>query len=166
MNQAHFHLMVNHFPVILSIVGVLVLLAGFVLKTETTKRVGYVLLVASSLFSLAAMQSGEGAEDVVERAQVAEERFIEPHEEVAEVFAVLSYVLGGISLIGFWASWTKKAFANVILIAAVLLGGVTIFFAQQVGTTGGEIRHTEIRAGATSDPAQPSSSEAYEDDHD
>lgn len=165
MNPAHFHLVVNHFPIILSLVGVVLLLVGLLMKTEATKRVGYALLVASALFSVVAMQSGEGAEHVVEGAQIVDERFIEPHEEAAEVFAVLSYVLGALSLIGFWASWTKKSFANAILIAAVLVGGVTIFFAQQVGTTGGEIRHTEIRAGATS-PASSYTDESHEGDPD
>lgn len=166
MNQAHFHLVVNHFPIILSIAGVLTLLVGLLVKSEVTKRVGYVFLVVSALFSVVAMQSGEGAEHVVENARIADERIIEPHEEAAEVFAVMSYVLGGLSLIGLWATWTKKSFANVILVATLLVGGVTVFFAQKTGTTGGEIRHTEIRSGSAGAAAPAYSNDRHEEHRD
>ena len=39
--------------------------------------------------------------------------------------------------------------ATLVSYAAVVVAVVGVFFAQQTGTTGGEIRHTEIRANAT-----------------
>ena len=54
MNDAHLHLIFNHLPIVIPIVGLLVLLAGFVLKSDVVKRValGIFVLMAygSTLF--------------------------------------------------------------------------------------------------------------------
>jgi hypothetical protein len=39
--------------------------------------------------------------------------------------------------------------ATLVSYTAVVVAAVGVFFAQQTGTTGGEIRHTEIRTNAT-----------------
>jgi|GEM_PF-80895 len=98
-----------------------------------------------SSVSILAMTSGEEAEEVVEKLAGVSETYIESHEEAAETFALLSYILGGISLFGLWASFTKKSFANIVSIVTIIFALITLFFAQKTGTTGGEIRHTEIR---------------------
>lgn len=98
-----------------------------------------------SSISILAMTSGEEAEEVVEKLAGVSETYIESHEEAAETFALLSYILGGISLFGLWASFTKKSFANIVSIVTIIFALITLFFAQRTGTTGGEIRHSEIR---------------------
>ncbi len=93
------------------------------------------------------MSSGEGAEEVVENIAGVTENYIKTHEEAAETFALLSYVLGGISLVGLWASFKQKTFSSILTLSTLTLSFVVLFFAKQTGTTGGEIRHTEIRTG-------------------
>lgn len=39
MNEAHFHLVVNHLPIIFPIVGVIVWLTGFFSKSEAVKHI-------------------------------------------------------------------------------------------------------------------------------
>jgi uncharacterized membrane protein len=155
MNGAHFHLVVNHFPVILPIIGVIILLVGFFIKSEVVKRTAYLLFVFGAIFSIFAMNSGEEAEEVIENMAGVSETFVETHEEAAEIFSILSYVLGGISLIGFWASFTKKSFSDIIMGVTVVFALITLFFAQKAGTTGGEIRHPEIRAESTQSAPNP-----------
>lgn len=150
MNDAHFHLVINHIPIILPIVGAMVLLIGLTVKSTAVKRTGYLILILGSIASLVAMTSGEGAEEVVEKLAGVTENFIERHEEAAETFSIVNYILGGISLLGLWSSFTKKSFANIICVVTIVFAIVTLFFAQKTGTTGGEIRHTEIREGVTS----------------
>lgn len=148
MNDAHLHLVVNHFPIIFPIVGVILVVIGLIVKSEPVKRTGYLIFILGSLFSIIAMTTGEGAEEVVEKIAGISESFIEEHEESAETFSILSYILGGISLLGLWASFTKKSFANSIAVFTLVFAIVTLYFAQITGTTGGEIRHTEIREAA------------------
>lgn len=145
MNDAHFHLVVNHLPIIFPIVGVIVLISGLIFKSEAVKRMAYVIFILTAFASLAAMSSGEGAEEVVENISGIEESYIENHEENAETFALLTYILGGISLLGLWSSLKGKKFSNSIMFATLGLAIVVLYFGKQTGTTGGEIRHTEIR---------------------
>jgi uncharacterized membrane protein len=51
MNDAHYHLVVNHFPIIGTILGLGILIAGIVFKNATVKNVSYVLFVIAALFA-------------------------------------------------------------------------------------------------------------------
>jgi uncharacterized membrane protein len=147
MNDAHWHLVVNHLPIVFPIVGVIVMIAGAASRSEAVKRAAYMIFTIGALLALAAMNTGEGAEDVVEKISGVNESYIESHEESAELFSVLCYLLGGISLLGLWASFMQKTFSNIIGIGTLLFALVVLFFGKETGTTGGEIRHTEIRSG-------------------
>lgn len=145
MNEAHFHLVVNHFPIIFPIVGVIVIITGLIFKSDAVKRTAFLIFIIGSLTSIAAMTSGEGAEEIVENISGVTENYIERHEESAELFSILTYILGGLSLLGLWASIKQKSFSNFLNIGILIFALVVIYFGKETGTTGGEIRHTEIR---------------------
>ena len=146
MDQTHLHLIINHFPIILPIVGLCVIIAGLFFKSEILKRTAFFIFVVSAISAAIAFSSGEAAEHVVEKIPGVEEHFIEEHEEVAEVFIKLIYVLGVVSLLGLWANWKEKPFAKWFAYAAILFSVISLYFAQETGNTGGEIRHSEIRS--------------------
>lgn len=164
MNGAHWHLVVNHLPIIFPIVGVVVMITGIISKSEAVKRTAFMIFVFGALATIAAMNTGEGAEEVVEKINGVTENYIESHEETAETFAILSYILGGISLLGLWASFKQKTFSLLISIGALIFAFVVLFFAKQTGTTGGEIRHTEIRNGNSIPATENNNAEKDEDD--
>jgi uncharacterized membrane protein len=163
MNGAHWHLVVNHLPIIFPLVGVIVIITGLISKSEAVKRTAFMIFILGAFASLAAMTTGEGAEEIAEKIAGITENDIERHEEVAETFALLSYLLGGISILGLWASFKQKSFSNIVTITTLILAIGVLFFAKQTGTTGGEIRHTEIRNGNTD---QANASSKSENDHD
>lgn len=145
MNGAHFHLIINHLPIVFPLVGLIVLAVGLLSKSVAVERTAYLIFAIGAFFSVFAMISGERAEEVVEKIQGISKQYIHRHEEAAEFFAILSYLLGGLSAVGLWASFKQKSFAKFL---PWVIGGfalVVMFFAKQAGTTGGEIRHTEIR---------------------
>lgn len=150
MNNTHLHLVVNHLPIIFPVVGIILLVIGIFTKTEVSKRNAYITFILGALASIAAMATGEGAEDGVENLPGVAESLIETHEEAAELFAGLSYVLGGISTVALFASFKNYAFFKFMSFIVGVLALATLFFAQKAGTTGGEIRHTEIRSTGTS----------------
>ena len=164
MNGAHWHLVVNHLPIIFPIVGVIVMITGLISKSEAVKRTAFMIFVFGALAAIAAMNTGEGAEEVVENINGVSENFIESHEEAAETFAILSYILGGISLLGLWASFKQKSFSSIISFATLIFAFVVLFFAKQTGTTGGEIRHTEIRSGNNIPASENKNAEEDQDD--
>lgn len=165
MNEAHFHLVLNHLPIVIPIVGIFVMVSGLLFRSATIKQTAYAIFVLGALSTIPAFATGEGAEEVVEHLPEISEKLIHQHEEVAETFATISYLLGGLSLIGFWASWRKKSFANLIVYATLILSGLALYLARETGTTGGEIRHTEIRADQAATVATPLLKHD-DDDHD
>jgi uncharacterized membrane protein len=164
MNGAHWHLVVNHLPIIFPIVGVIVMITGLISKSEAVKRTAFMIFTLGALTAIAAMNTGEGAEEVVVKINGVTENYIETHEETAETFAILSYILGGISLLGLWASFKEKSFSSIISIATLIFAFLVLFFAKQTGTTGGEIRHTEIRSGNSIPATDNNNAEKDEDD--
>lgn len=164
MNGAHWHLVLNHLPIIIPIVGLLIMFGGLLLKSDILKRAAYCIFILGTITAIAAFLTGEGAEEVVEEISGIDEQFIKVHEEVAEIFAILLYVLGGISLIGLWANWKNKSFSTAISFVVILFTFITLFYAKQTGTTGGEIRHTEIRIGGMNSDSTVSPNRQKDDD--
>ena len=149
MNDAHLHMVVNHFPIIGTIFGLGILITGIVLKNKTVKTVAYVLFIIAALFGAFSMGTGEGAEELVEGMPSVGKQIIHEHEELAETFALLLYIIGTFSILSIYFSIKKIVFEKYTSLLVVVLALVAVFFAKQVGTSGGEIRHTEIRANAT-----------------
>ncbi len=148
MNDAHLHMIFNHLPIIFPIVGIIILIGGFLTRSEIVKRTAFLVFILGAIFTIPAFNSGEGAEEIVEEIGTKiDHHFIHEHEELAETFALLSYALGFISIVALWSNYTKKSFSNLIAILVLAGSFVVVFFAQKTGTSGGEIRHTEIRKG-------------------
>ena len=147
MDELHLHLVVNHMPIIFPIVGIIILLIGIFTKSEVTKRNAYIIFILGAITSIAAMGTGEGAEDSATKIAGLSENLIKKHEEVSEIFATLTYVLGAISLIALIASLKNSVISKYAPFVVGIFAVVALFFAQKAGTTGGEIRHTEIRTG-------------------
>jgi uncharacterized membrane protein len=161
MNDAHLHLVLNHLPIIIPLVGLLVMIVGLLSSSEIVKRTAYFIFVLAAVVAIPAFLTGEGAEEVVEELAGIDENLIKTHEEIAEKFAFFCYILGGVSLLGLWANFYKKSFSNTILYSSILICIATLYFAKQTGTTGGEIRHKEIR---TDSGTPTTKSESNEED--
>ena len=146
MNDAHLHLLVNHFPIIGTIFGFGILISGILLKNNTVKSTAYVLFIVAAIFVAFCMGTGEGAEELLEDMPSVGKQIIHKHEEMAEKLALILYVLGVISLGGLYLNFKKHTRAKLISYVALIVALAGVFLAQQTGTTGGEIRHTEIRS--------------------
>lgn len=150
MNTAHWHLLLTHLPIIGTIAGTSILIAGFVLKNNSiVKRTALGVLVFSALFAIPSFLTGEGAEEVVEDLPGVAESFIETHEELGETFLIILSILGAISILTFLADWFKHKATAMLYIIVLIASIATSVFTKQLANSGGEIRHTEIRADAT-----------------
>ena len=149
MNDAHLHMVVNHFPIIGTIFGLGILITGMILKNNSVKMVAYVLFIIAAVFAALSMGTGEGAEELVEDMPSIGKQIIHEHEEWAEKLALVLYAIGALSLLSIFFSIKKLAYEKYTSIAIIIIAVVGVFLAKQVGTSGGEIRHTEIRANAT-----------------
>ena len=149
MNEAHLHLLVNHFPIVGTILGLGVLMAGMITKKTSVKNTAYVIFIVAAVFAAFSMGTGEGAEELVEDMPSVGKNIIHEHEEMAEKFAVVMYVLGFCSLLGIYFDYKNHVKAKLVAAITLIIAIVAVIFASFVGTSGGEIRHTEIRANAT-----------------
>lgn len=151
MNDAHLHMVVNHFPIIGTIFGFGILIAGLVLKNKTLINTSYVLFIIAAIFGAISMGTGEGAEELVEDMPNVGKQIIHEHEELAEKLAVLLYVLGTFSLAGLYLNFKNHAKAKLLSFLILGISVIGLVLVQKVGTSGGEIRHTEIRPNANSE---------------
>lgn len=145
MNDAHLHMIVNHFPIVGPILGLLVLIGGLFFKNTPIKNTAYFLFIIATVFTVFSMTTGEGAEEIVEDMPTIGHEIIHNHEELAEKFAIIMYLLGAVSVIGLITNIKKHSKANFFSYAILVISIVAVFFSTKVGTSGGEIRHTEIR---------------------
>ena len=164
MNNSHLHLVVNHLPIIFPMVGIILLFIGIFTKSEVTKRNAYIIFMLGAITSILAMATGENAEEAIENLPGVSENLIHTHEEAAELFAGLSYVLGGFSFFAHFSSWKKYSICKFAPYVVGSFAIATLFFAQKAGTTGGEIRHTEIRSDFSADQKE-NSADSESDDH-
>jgi uncharacterized membrane protein len=146
MNDAHLHMVVNHFPIIGTIFGFIILIIGLALKNKTLQNTSYGLFVVAAIFGAISMGTGEGAEELVEDMPNRGKQIIHEHEELAEKLAILLYVLGGLSLVGMYLNFKNNSKAKLLSFLILGISTAGLLLVQKVGTSGGEIRHTEIRA--------------------
>lgn len=148
MNDAHLHMVVNHFPIIGTILGLGILVTGMLLKNNSVKNTAFGLFIVAAIFVAFSMATGEGAEELVEDMPNVGKKIIHEHEEIAEKLTLVMYILGSVSILGLFLSYKKHTKANLVYYIALAISLVAVFLAIQTGTSGGEIRHTEIRANA------------------
>ncbi|MFC7671286.1 hypothetical protein ACFQT0_30695 [Hymenobacter humi] len=85
MNQAHWHLLLNHAPILGSLFGLVLLLLAVALRLQPVLlRTGLVTLIVAALLTIPTQLTGDGAEEVVEDQPGVSEPLIHEHEEAAE----------------------------------------------------------------------------------
>ncbi len=154
MNQAHLHLLLNHFPVIGTILCLLLLLAAILRKSHELKRISLAALVLIALLAIPAYLTGEPAEDIVENIPGVSKALIEPHEEAALAAIISMSVTGIFALFGLIWVRGKKSFPSWIMTAALLLTAVSVGLMAQTANLGGKIHHPEISGVSTTAPAE------------
>jgi len=151
MNDAHLHLLVNHFPIIGTFFGLGILISGMLLKNNSVKNTAYILFIVGAIFAAFSMGTGEGAEELVEDLPNIGKQIIHEHKEIAEKLAIVMYATGFLALLSLYMSIKKHKLAKTFSFITLGLALLAVVFAKSVGTTGGEIRHTEIRTNTVSE---------------
>jgi hypothetical protein len=149
MNFAHLHLLLNHFPIIGTLVGLGLFLISMVGDNEDLRRASLIIFSAMALLSVPTFFSGTGAQGAIKKLPGVSEALIERHQGAAMLALVFMEITGALSVIGLWKSQgtPRSARWNWSLSAVLLFSMVTVGLMARVGTTGGDIRHPEIGSG-------------------
>lgn len=170
MNATHFHLLLNHFPVIGTLLGSGLLIWGIVKKQDSIKSVAAIVLALMAVIAIPVYLTGEPAEDSVEKIAGVSESMIELHEDAAAIAMWLMGATGLAALAALFFSWQKSRLVNTVYSVAFALSLFCFAAMARTGYYGGQIRHTELRsgnaAGNQNEAAKQKTGESKEKDDD
>ena len=147
MNATHIHLLLNHFPVIGTLIGSLLLLWGIIKKQHNTRSNAAALLAVMAIIAVPVFLTGEPAEESVEKLPGVSEQMIHLHEEAAEIAFWLMGITGFFSLLALFMAWRKQKMTNTVFILAFVMSAISFAAMARTGYYGGQIRHSEISSG-------------------
>ena len=166
MNEAHIHLMVNHFPVVGLVFAAGFLAVAMVRKSDVLVKAGLVLVVVVAAAAIPAYISGEGAEEVVEHQPGISESLIHDHEEKAELAFVLALITGGVGFGALFMGRQKEHVLRKGAMATLAVSAVTLVTLGLTANSGGKISHPELRGDSPNASTGTFEEEREEDDHD
>lgn len=157
----HLHLVLNHLPIIVTGLGLLLIALAAWRRDDYLARVALAFFVGGAVSALPTYLTGEGAEDAVKRLPGVTDALVEQHSELALIAAIGVGVFGVFALWALW--WYRRPAALPTRVVGATLAGALIGSALMAytGLLGGQIRHTEVRPGyvppaaATSASADP-----------
>ena len=149
MNFPHLHLLLNHFPIIGTTVGLGLFLISLIGESEDLRRASLIIFAAMALLAIPTFFSGTGAQGAIKKLPGVSEVLIERHQGAAMLALLFMEITGGLSLVGLWKSQeiSRSVRWNWSLSAVLFFSVVTVGLMARVGTTGGDIRHPEIGSG-------------------
>ncbi|WP_250431066.1 hypothetical protein [Pontibacter ruber] len=136
-------MLLNHFPIIGTLIGAFVMLWGMMKNQKNIKAVAAAIIISMTLMAVPVYLTGEPAEERVEHLPGVSESSIEEHEEAAEL-AIWVMAAAGVASLAALLLQYRSASRLPFSIAAIL--ALLAFVAMaRVGYLGGQIRHTELR---------------------
>jgi uncharacterized membrane protein len=148
MDPTHVHLLLNHFPVVGTLIGGAIFIIGLLRREALLQLTGLATLVVVSLVAVPVFLTGEGAEEAVEHLPGVTEAVIHAHEEWAEATIWVIGAMGLLAAASFAGIWRQLKFARYSTLAVLLLVVASFALVAKTANLGGQIRHTEIRPGA------------------
>lgn len=147
MNLAHLHLLLNHFPIIGTLIGIGFMGYAYFRKDDKIGNAAHVLFIVMALITIPVFYTGAPAEHLLEDIvpNISHET-IHDHEEAADFSFYAMLLLGGLSFFSLWKKRNNRTWNMIVLIGAIAVFGLM----ARVGYLGGQIQHAEIKAAETS----------------
>jgi hypothetical protein len=147
VNLAYLHLLLNHFPTVGLGIALGLLLAALLKKSEDLKHASFVAFFLLGLVAIPAYLTGSAAQIVLEDQPDVSQQVVTAHQDAALLALILMEITGLVAWIALWRfrRWHQTA----VLVLAI----VTFGLMARAANIGGHIRHPEIRAAATAEPA-------------
>ncbi|MGN6540494.1 MAG: hypothetical protein ACTHKY_06750 [Ginsengibacter sp.] len=143
MNPTHIHLLLNHFPIIGTLIGSAILLYSIIKKQNTGKITGAFIIVVMAIIAIPVMLTGEPAEESIKYLSAISKSLIHEHEEAAEKAFWLMEITGLFSLLAIVLYKIKSSFASKTFLVSLAFSAITFLAMAWTGNLGGKIRHPE-----------------------
>ena len=145
LTPAHWHLLLNHIPVLGPFFLALLLTIGLIRRSRELTRLTLALTLLLPVATYIVTLTGEKAEHYLEEEAWFDEDRVHEHEERGEAALIAAGVAGGLALVALWVSRKgmvlKPAMTILVLLATLISAGLVSLAALD----GGEIRHEELR---------------------
>jgi hypothetical protein len=143
MNPTHIHLLLNHFPIVGTLMGSVILLYSIIKKQNTGKTIGAFIIVVMAVIAIPVFLTGEPAEESIEDLAGISKELIHDHEEASEKAFWLVEATGVFSLLALALYRRKSAFSSKAFLLACGFSIISFFAMAWTGYLGGKIRHPE-----------------------
>src|SRR6185503_10296592 len=143
MTWLYLHLVLNHFPVILTLVGTTACVIGAARKSPQAWTYGVITLAIGAACSIPTWVTGYQAHYILENELRVPEGVVEPHELSAEATMWTMFPMGVLAAFAWWrhreepqrgpsATWVRPAVLITAILGSIMLG-VTAFLGGQIG---------------------------------
>jgi len=142
-DASYLHLLVNHFPVVLSIVGFASVVVGAVSKRDFFWRAGLMLMVLAGVAAIVAFLTGDQAAHIMRDRAFVVQGTISAHDSAAGIALWALLVAGAISAFALWRARAGSvtalpAWLRQLLLLAALVGAILV---ANAAYRGGQIVH-------------------------
>ena len=147
MNAAHVHLLLNHIPILGTIFGLLLLLYGWLRGSSDVEKASLGTFVITALITIPVYLTGDGAAEIVRHLPEVSVPIIRQHDNAATFTLIVIEILGAVSLLSLWLSRRSREIKSWMALVALALAVIGSGLGMWTGALGGQVRHTEVRAG-------------------
>lgn len=144
INFAHLHLLLNHIPVIGTIIAVGLFLISFLGKNDGLRRSSLIIFAGVALLTIPTFVSGFGAQANIMGRPGISDVLMTRHEGAAMLSFWFMEVTGALAVAGLWQFYRSSRPARWNVTAVLLFSVATVALMARTGNTGGDIRHPEV----------------------
>src|ERR1700731_1130476 len=111
MDFPHLHLLLNHFPIIGTMIGAGLFLISLLVKIEDLSRSSLIVFVGMALLTIPAFITGVGAQEKMVADPSVSNTLIQRHEGAAELAVWFMEITGALAVVALWQSIRKASLA-------------------------------------------------------
>ena len=150
------HLVINHFPVILTLVGAAAALVALVVRKRGAWLAATAMLTLAGVSVVPTYLTGESAQERIEDAWYVSRDVIHEHEEAGEWALWIVGAMGMVSAYAWWRARREAAldgglpiWLRAVVVVAAMFGASTVYVTAK---RGGEIVHRSPQLQPTASP--------------
>lgn len=144
VNFAHLHLLLNHVPVIGTIIALSLFLISLFGKNDDMRRSSLIIFAGVALLTIPTFVSGFGAQSNIAKQPGVSAALIQRHEGAAMLSFWFMAMTGALAIAGLWQIHRIARMARWNVLAVLFFSLVTVGLMARTGNTGGDIRHPEV----------------------
>jgi uncharacterized membrane protein len=145
-NLVHYHLLLNHFPTVGTLVALCLFIAALIGKREDLTKASLGIFLIIAILTLPVYMSGKSAEKLVKDQDGVSAVAIEAHQDAAFFAFILMQFTGAAAWLALWQYRRLAKPGRGVLPAVLVLSLLTFGVMARAADMGGEIRHSEIAA--------------------